>query len=156
MSGALISALTLDGLRDILQQSGFRVETATDPAASAAYLRSATGGIAFDIRPGNRIAADDGDNFADVAFIALVQIQGPMQPDLVNGWNVARRFSRLQPNGSLLALSIDVSVAGGVTQDHLRAQVEIWDRLAQELIVYLREQLRNPAPAEPDERSFIH
>jgi hypothetical protein len=34
----------------------------------------------------------------------------------------------------------DVSVAGGVTQNHLRAQIEIWDYLLQQLIVYLREE----------------
>lgn len=48
----------------------------------------------------------------------------------------------------------DVSVAGGVGQNHLRAQIEIWDHLIQQLVGYLREELpklntaeRTPAPA---------
>jgi hypothetical protein len=147
MSEVIMTALTLDSLRDILQQAGYRVETATDPVANVPYLRSATSGLAFDIRPGNRLAGGDDRSFADVAFIAVLQVQGELPLDLVNGWNVARRFSRLQLSGSFLALCMDVSVVGGVTQEHVRAQVEIWDRLVQELIAYLRDELRKPGAA---------
>lgn len=147
MSETIIAALTLDSLRDVLQQAGYRVETATDPVANVPYLRSATSGLAFDIRPGNRLAGDDEERFADIAFVAVLQVQGELPLGLVNGWNAARRFSRLQLSGSFLALCMDVSVVGGVTQGHLRAHVEIWDRLAQELIAYLREGLRKPSAA---------
>jgi hypothetical protein len=139
MSDTVIVKLTLDDLRSVLQQVGYRVEAVTDPVANLPFLRSATSGLAFDIRPGNRLADAD-DSFVDVAFTAV--LQGELPLDLVNRWNATRRFARLQLSQQFLVLSLDVSVAGGVMPDHLRAHVEIWDRLVQELIAYLREELR--------------
>jgi hypothetical protein len=112
----------------------------TDPVANVVYLRSATNGLAFDLRPGNRLA-DNTENFIDAAFTAVLQVQGDLQLDPVNRWNATRRFARLQFSAPFLVLSLDVSVAGGVTTNHLRTQVEIWDHLIQQLIVYLREEL---------------
>ena len=144
----LVHTLTLDSLREILQQTGYRVETVTDPVANIPYLRSATGGLGFDVRPGNRLAGqrldDKNPGFADLAFVAVLQVQGELSLDLVNRWNVGRRFARLQYSPPFLALSMDVSVAGGVGPGHLRAQIEIWDRLVQELIGYLRDELAKP------------
>jgi hypothetical protein len=141
MSDAMMTKLNLDSLREILQQAGYRVETVTDPVANIPYLRSATAGLAFDIRPGNRLAGDEQD-FADLAFVAVLQVQGELPLEMVNRWNATRRFARLQLSQPFLALCLDVSVAGGVASSHLRAQIEIWDRLVQELIAYLREELR--------------
>jgi hypothetical protein len=62
--------------------------------------------------------------------------------ELVNRWNATRRFARLQLSQQFLVFCLDVSVAGGVMPNHLRAQIEIWDRLVQELIGYLRDELR--------------
>lgn len=140
MSDAIITHLTVDGLRDILQQAGYRVETVNDPVANAIYLRSATAGLAFDLRPGNRLAGG-GDNFVDVAFTAVLQVQGELPLGLVNRWNATRRFARLQLSHPFLVLSLDVSAAGGVMPAHLRGQIEIWDHLVQQLVAYLREEL---------------
>jgi hypothetical protein len=140
MSDVSITKLTLDGLGESLRQVGYRVETATDPVAGVSYLRSATGGLAFDIRPGNQLA--DAGGFVDVAFTAILQVQGELPLDLVNRWNATRRFGRLQLSQPFLVFCLDVSVAGGVMPDYLRAQIEIWDRLVQELIAYLRDELR--------------
>jgi hypothetical protein len=147
MSDTPIAKLSLDALREILQQAGYRVETVTDPVANVAYLRSATNGLAFDVRPGNRLA-DGAANFADVAFIAILQVQGELPLDVVNRWNATRRFARLQLSQPFLALSLDISVAGGVAPSHLRAQIEIWDHLVQQLIAYLREELPKLAPSK--------
>jgi putative sensory transduction regulator len=147
MSDAAITKLTLDSLRDLFQLAGYRVETLTDPVANLSYLRSGTNGIAFDIRPGNRIAGEE-ESFIDVALIAVLQVQGELPLDLVNRWNATRRFARLQLSPPFLALSLDFSVAGGVTQNNLRAQIEIWDHLVQQLVSYLREELANLAKAK--------
>ena len=146
MSETIITKMTVDSLRESIQLAGYRVETATDPVVNTAYLRSATSGFVFDIRPGNRL--DDADrSFLDVAFIAALQVQGELPLDIVNRWNVTRRFGRLQLSQPFLILSHDVSVAGGVAQTYLRAQVEIWDHLLQQLISYLREELPKIAGA---------
>jgi hypothetical protein len=140
MSDTIIAKLSLDSLREILQQAGYRVETVTDPVANVVYLRSATSGLAFDVRPGNRLA-DSAESFVDLAFTAVLQVQGELPLDVINRWNATRRFARLQLSQPFLALLLDVSVAGGVGPGHLRAQIEIWDHLVQQLIAYLREEL---------------
>ncbi len=145
MSETTIIHLTLNSLREILQQAGYRVETITDPVANIVYLRSATNGLAFDVRPGNRLAGDS-ESFADTAFTAVLQVQGELPLDLVNRWNATRRFARLQLSQPFLVLSLDVSVTGGVTANYLRAQIEIWDHLVQQLIAYLRDELPKLAP----------
>ena len=145
MPDAVITTLTLDSLRETLQQAGYRVEQVNDPVANVPYLRSATGGLTFDIRPGNRIAGAEA--FVDAAFTAILQVQGELPLDLVNRWNATRRFARLQLSQPFLVFCLDVSVAGGVTGNHLRAHIEVWDRLVQELIAYLRDELQKLSPA---------
>jgi hypothetical protein len=137
-----------------MQLAGYRVETMTDPVASSEYLRSATSGLPFDVRPGNRLAGNSDNSFLDAALVAVLQVQGELPLDIVNRWNASRRFARLQLSPPFLVLTHDVSVAGGVGQNHLRAQIEIWDHLIQQLVGYLREELpklntaeRTPAPA---------
>ena len=67
----IITKLTLEELRNVLQLAGYRVETVTDPVANTEYLRSATGGLAFDVRPGNRLAEPEG-GFIDITLVALM------------------------------------------------------------------------------------
>ncbi|WP_322516784.1 YbjN domain-containing protein [Rhodopseudomonas palustris] len=149
MSANLISRLDVDGLRELFQTAGYRVETVSDPVANVTYLRSATNGLAFDIRPGNRLPDDQ--SLADVALVAVIQVQGELPLAVVNRWNASRRFGRLQASGPFLALSLDLLFAGGVSRDHLRAQIEIWDHLVQQLIVFLREEIAALPQVRPGE-----
>jgi hypothetical protein len=141
MSDTILTKLTIDSLRDTLQQIGYRAESLTDPIANVTYLRSSTGGIGFDLRPGNQVG-DQSGTFSDVALLAILQVQGDLPLEIVNRWNVSRRFARLQFSKPYLVLSMDILVAGGATTSNLRAQIEVWDRLLQDLIAYLREELR--------------
>jgi hypothetical protein len=151
MSDALITSLTLEHLREIMQLAGYRVETVTDPVANADYLRSATSGLAFDVRPGSRLD-EKVRGFVDVMLIAALQVEGELPLDLVNRWNVSRRFARLQLSPPFLLLTHDVSVAGGVVHNHLRAQIEIWDQLVQQMIAYLRFELPKLGGGDPSSR----
>ncbi|MNL29373.1 hypothetical protein D3C87_1510540 [compost metagenome] len=47
--------------------------------------------------------------------------------------------------GEFLVMEMDVVVAAGVSDDYLRGNLELWDRLLQEFIVYLREYSQNAA-----------
>lgn len=141
----IINRLTLDSLRETFQNAGYRVETVRDPVANIDYLRSATSGLAFDIRPGNCFAGDEG--FADVTLVAPLQVQGELPLEVANRWNATRRFARLQLSQPFLVFSFDICVAGGVTADNLRAQIEIWDHLVHEMIGYLRDELSKLAAA---------
>lgn len=144
MNDTIIPHLTVETLREAMQAAGYRVEQVTDPITNASYLRSATGGLAFDVRPGNRLAADE-NGFVDAAFVAAFQVQGELPLQIVNQWNVTRRFARLQLSPPFLALTLDISAAGGVTPANLHATITIWDRLVQDLLGYLREALNTLA-----------
>jgi hypothetical protein len=144
----VITKLTVDGLRESFQGAGYRVETLTDPVANVQYLRSATAGLAFEIRPGNRFLGEE-ESFADVMLLAALQVQGELPLDIVNRWNATRRFARLQFSPPFLMFCFDICVAGGVAPNNLRAQIEIWDRLVQELIGHLRDELARLGAAAP-------
>ncbi len=85
-------------------------------------------------------------------LVTTLQVQGELPLDLVNRWNATRRFGRLQLSPPFLAFCLDVSVAGGVAPNFVRAQIEIWDRLVQELIAYLREELPKVVAANAADR----
>jgi hypothetical protein len=139
MPDSLVTKFSLDRLTKILQQAGYRVETVTDSASGASHLRSATGGVMFDIRPGNR-SGNDGD-FVDAALVSAVQVPGELPFEIINRWNATRRFARLQLGEGFLVLTQDISAIGGVASDHLRGQIEIWDHLVQQFVGYLRAEL---------------
>ncbi len=140
----VINALTSDTIRDVMQNAGYRVEAITDSAAGIELLRSATNGLNFDIRFGNKLAGENG--YADVALVAIFKIVGEFPLGPINEWNNTRRFGRLQidkniSDQSFLVLCMDVSAAGGVTRAYVRTQIEIWDGLVQQLVPWLREQI---------------
>jgi hypothetical protein len=141
----LIHVFTTEALQAFMHAAGYRAETVTDPAASITFLRSATNGLNFDIRMGNAIPGTK-DAYSDAAFVAIFNIVGDLPLAPVNAWNSSRRFGRLQvdesvPDQKFLVLCMDVVVAGGVTPQYLRGQVEIWDGLVQQLVPWLRDEL---------------
>jgi hypothetical protein len=70
-------------------------------------------------------------------------VQGELPAGLAELWNASRRFARLSVQGEFLVMEMDVVVAAGVSAEHLRSNLELWDRLLQEFIVYLREFSQN-------------
>lgn len=139
----VMTFVTLDTLRTLIHDAGFRAETVVD--GSVTLLRSASNGLGFDIRSGN-VFSEKPDHLADVAFVAVFAVQGGFPLDLLNLWNRTHRFGRLfidrtVPEREFLVLSLDVSVLGGVTAAYLRHKLLIWDSLVQQLVPWLREQL---------------
>lgn len=137
---ATVHALTIEGLRDLLQRFGYRAEIVSDDAARVTLLRSATSGMNFDIRFGNALASEPG-RYVDFSFLGLFKVEGELPLGPLNAWNNARRFGRLHLDQGFLLLDMDVTLAGGVGEDHLRAYLEIWDQLLQGLVGYLRSEL---------------
>ncbi|MEJ0052089.1 MAG: YbjN domain-containing protein [Methylovirgula sp.] len=160
MTDVLIHSLTLDELSDHLQKFGYRAERVKDPAGQI-LLRSATAGMGFDLRMGSKLPSSIAGNqrperepagetqaqapvdvHTDFTFLVVFAINGgTLPPDLLNSWNNAYRFARLRTDQRLLILDMDVSVAGGVSRNHLRAAFATWDQLIASLITYLRTEL---------------
>ncbi|WP_431494863.1 YbjN domain-containing protein [Pseudomonas brassicacearum] len=148
---SMIEYVGAKSLTEWLQAAGYRVNETEQNGI--VQLLSASQGIGFAVRLGN--PASTAGQYLDFTFSCALRVQGELPAGLVELWNASRRFARLSLQGEFLVMEMDVVVAAGVSADHLRSHLELWDRLLQEFIVYLREYSQNAArlqtPAEPVE-----
>ncbi|OZI43847.1 YbjN domain-containing protein [Bordetella genomosp. 5] len=131
----IIQAVTLPRVQALLQEQGYRVTVSEQNGLS--QLLSASQGIGFSLRFGN--PAQTQGEFVDYTFSCALRVQGDLPAGLADSWNAGKRFARLSVQGNFLVLEMDVILAGGVTENHLRANTELWDRLLQELVLFLRQ-----------------
>jgi len=136
MAEAQMISVTPEMLGELLMSSGYRAEHRQD-ASGLPVIASATGGVSFNIRLGNR-ALPPAEGFLDFTYLTVIKIDGDFPLDRVNEWNRTKRFARLHRSGEFLVVDMDVIAAAGVTERHLRASLELWDRLLQELVAWLR------------------
>lgn len=139
----LLFVVTPASVKEVLQSAGYRVEILEESGITV--VRSATSGLPFDVRLGNGLPGPEVTHL-DMTFVALFAVQGAFPEKLLNEWNRSRRFGRLfldqpVPGQDFLVLALDVTLAGGVTARHLRAHIEIWDALVQQLVAWLRQAL---------------
>jgi hypothetical protein len=130
----LIHDISPERLTELLQNAGYRVNSSEQNGQI--QLLSASQGIGFAVRFGNP-AAETG-RFLDYTFSCALRVQGELPAGLVGQWNVTKRFARMTEQGGFLVLEMDVVAAGGIADTHLRANTELWDRLLQEFLLYLR------------------
>ncbi|MDH0650280.1 YbjN domain-containing protein [Pseudomonas sp. GD03858] len=138
----LIETVSADSLTKLLQDAGCRVNRTEQNAV--VQLLSASQGVGYAVRFGNRAANQEGE-FLDFTFSCALRIQGELPAGLAERWNASRRFARLSVQGEFLVMEKDVVVADGVSEKHLLGSLLLWDRLLQEFIVYLRDYSRNVA-----------
>lgn len=143
----LLFAVSGGTLKEIMQAAGYRVDVL--PGDGIVVLRSATGGLGFEIRLMNSAGSEA--RFADATFLTHFSIEGTFPLELLNRWNKSRRFARLfldrpEAGSEFLVLTCDLSFAGGVSPDHVRAHIQIWDVLVHQLVAWLREELPKVAP----------
>jgi len=131
----LITHVSPQSLTDLLQAAGYRVNQSEQNGI--VQLLSASQGIGYAVRFGNP-ALEQG-NFVDFTFSCALRVQGELPEGVAEQWNATRRFARLSLQGEFLVMEMDVVVAAGVSNEHLRGNLELWDRLLQEFIVYLRD-----------------
>ena len=146
MSDKNIRSVTPGMLSDTLQKMGYRTEVVEDQLG-AKLLRSATNGLGFTVSFGNRADGEE-STYLDVTFVLVLQVEGALPSEIVNLWNATKRFSRLHGSPNALVLEMDVSLVGGVSVDHLLTKINIWDRLVQELLHFLRTELARRAAAD--------
>jgi hypothetical protein len=138
MSEGNLSSVTPEFVAELLRRSGYRANIAQQNGAP--QVQSAAQGLGFFIGFGNP-AAEPGTH-VDFSFHCWLAIQGELPLAVIEGWNAGMRFARLFRREEMLILTMDVMVAGGVSEAHLLAQIEIWDRLIHDFI----RHLRTPAP----------
>jgi len=138
---SLIEHVSPTSLTELLQGAGYRVNETEQNGV--VQLLSASQGIGFAVRFGN--PTPTAREYLDFTFSCALRVQGELPAGLAELWNASRRFARLSVQGEFLVMEMDVVVAAGVSADHLRSHLELWDRLLQEFIVYLREYSQNAA-----------
>lgn len=132
---SLIQSLTAESLTELLQRVGYRVTTSEQNGL--VQLLSASQGVGFAVRFGN--PGDQQGEYVDYTLSCALRVQGDLPAGLVETWNISKRFARMASQGAFLVLEMDVVVAGGVSENHVRAMTELWDRLLQEFLLYLRQ-----------------
>lgn len=142
----LIEVVTADSMTTLLQDAGCRVNRIEQN--QVVQLQTASQGIGYAVRFGN--AAREQGEFLDFTYSCTLRVQGEVPENLVNQWNISRRFSRLSAQGEFLVLEQDVVVADGVTQKHLLGSLVLWDRILQEFVIYLRDFSRNLAAQQAE------
>ncbi|AWP59364.1 hypothetical protein B7P02_15670 [Bordetella bronchiseptica] len=140
----IIHAVSTEQLRELLQEMGCRVSISEQNGQK--QLLSATQGIGFSVRPGN--PAPEAERFLDYTLSCALRVQGALPEGVETSWNSSKRFARLTAQGDFLVLEMDVVVAGGVTRAALRANAELWDRLLQEFLLFLRQYAQTNASSE--------
>jgi hypothetical protein len=138
VSEAQFVSINPEQFSELLQRVGLRAEM-FDVASDVPHIKSSTGGLGFSVRFGNR-AQPPAEGFLDFSYIAVIKIDGEFKLEKCNEWNRQRRFTRLHRADDLLIMDMDVMIGGGVTEKHILGSLEIWDRLTQELILWLRGQ----------------
>lgn len=137
MNADLHTSITPEAIADALRKTGYRATVAE--YQERPQVRSAAQGIGFFVAFG-AVDPNSAGRYVDFAFQCWISIEGPLRADLIDGWNQTRRFARLFRQGSLLVLTMDVLVAGGVRDEHLGAYCELWDQVIRDFIRHLRQE----------------
>jgi hypothetical protein len=131
-----LEAVSVEQLGEIFKAAGYRVTPAEQNGV--VQLMSASQGVGFAVRFGN--PAPEAGKYLDYTLSCALQVQGELPAEIVSGWNRSKRFARLWVQAQFLVLEMDVVVAGGVSERHLRSLIELWDRLIQEFLLHLRNR----------------
>lgn len=140
-SSGLITNVTPEKLTQVLQDAGYRVNQSEQNGVI--QLLSASQGIGYAVRFGN--AGIESSTYIDFTYSCALRIQGSLPAGITEVWNASRRFARLSVQSDFLVMDLDVTVAAGVSLHHLRGNLELWDRLLQEFIAYLRDYSQQAA-----------
>ncbi len=140
---SLILDVNAERLQELLQSAGYRVTVSEQNGM--VQLLSASQGVGFAVRLGNPSA--EAGRYLDYTLSCALRVQGELPAGLAERWNVEKRFARLTVQGAFLVLELDVILAGGVSENYLRATAELWDRLLQEFLLFLRANATGQADA---------
>jgi hypothetical protein len=142
MTRSLVGSTTPAAFAEILRRTGYRA--AVVEQQGRVQVQSAAQGLGFFVAFGNPDPGAPGSH-VDIAFHCLMTIQGELPAGLVERWNREMRFARLYRQDDFLVLCMDVMLAGGVSEEFLCAQCELWDRVIRDFILRIR---RVPGEAE--------
>lgn len=101
-------------------------------------LRSAVGGLTFNVRPGGVLeGVDEATRYGDFSYNLMFQLEREMDVGLLNLWNQQKRFGRLFQRDGFLIMEMD-HLAVALGGDQILGSLEIWGRLVVDVLNFLR------------------
>ena len=144
LSNTVITAITPSIIAEILKATGYRANVVERDGVQ--QVQSAAQGLGFFLGFGNAVP-NASAQYVDFSFHCWITIQDELPAGLVESWNQSMRFARLFRQQQLLVLTMDVMVAGGVTEAFLCAQCELWDRVIADFIRHIKRPVAAAAAA---------
>jgi len=135
--------VTPEEIAETLRRAGYRASVAE--REQGPQVHSAAHGMSFVVGFGRPTA--DGRKFVDLSFYCPLAVHGEIAAAVIAGWNRSKRFARLFRQDQAVVLSMDLLLAGGVTDANLLAQCELWDHLLRDLLLYLSQPAQREAQA---------
>ena len=135
MLDTLLRGVTLTDLEAALDRLGLPATQDLTPSG-APVLRSAIGGLTFNIRPGALVDPEAGRH-GDYNFNLMFQVRENFDAAILNQWNRHKRFARFSLRDEFLVLEMDC-LSVGITGDQILASLELWGRLVVEALTFLR------------------
>jgi len=141
MTDAIISSISPQAICELLQRRGFRASILE--GSDGPIVESATEGLTFQVRF-RSVPTSDG-TWSDWTNVLVVRLDTQIDSGFVDTWNRTWRYGRLSISENHLLLAMDVSIAGGVTEEHIRVQNQVWDKLVRKLAAELRHAIASDA-----------
>jgi len=142
----LLVAVTPEQVSEAIKSAGCSV-TALEHNG-VAHLHSASQGVGFQVLWGN--AAAQQRQFIDFTISCPLRVQGGvLPPGLIAEWHRNKRFARIVEHGEMIALEMDVIVAGGVSKGNLSMTFQLWTQMMGQFFLHLRNFAAQEADAAP-------
>jgi len=142
----LLVAVTPEQVSEAIKSAGCSV-TALEHNG-VAHLHSASQGVGFQVLWGN--GAAEAGQFIDFTMSCPLRVQGGvLPPGLIAEWHRNKRFARIVEHGEMIALEMDVIVAGGVSKNHLSMTFQLWTQMMGQFFLHLRNFAAQEADAAP-------
>lgn len=135
MLDSLLRGVTTTDLEAACERLGLPVSQDLTPSGEP-VLRSAIGGLTFNLRPGAKIDPEAG-KYGDYSFNLMFQVADRFDASILNEWNRHKRFARLFLRNDFLVMEMDC-LAVGISGDQILASLELWGRLVVEALNFLR------------------
>lgn len=134
----LLTSITAKTLRDLLQDAGYRAEV-KETATGRPMISSSTGGVKFTILLYDPTGANS--RYEDFQLIAWFNDSYEGTVEDANAWNMKKRHLHaiFDKSDNSVGVAMDVTLAGGVTKEHLKEYFRLWDGMLGGFVKYLSD-----------------
>lgn len=134
----LYESINVETLATLLQDAGYRAEV-KETKTGRPMISSSTGGVKFQILLYDPTGV--GSRYEDFQCVAWFNdsYEGTMAD--ANAWNMKKRHlhAMYDRSDNSVGVAMDVTMVGGVTDEHLKEQFKLWDAMLGGFVKYLAD-----------------